>query len=168
MRFFFTITCVASLASAFVVPKRNNDGQVPACVTTCAANANPAPCDPSDVPCMCLNVTYANATAPCIQQSCSQEDIQTATAIGKETCKNAGVDLDNPIPECGKSCFQAAPPGDCSTEDGACLCNNRDYITSIHTCLQGSCTGQDLQAAVLVGKATCRAYGVDISPIVGA
>lgn len=166
MRFFLTIICAAALASAFTVPKRNNDGQVPACATECVTGTDPAPCDPNDVACICLNIDYSQKIGECVVKSCSEEDAQAAAAVGEALCKKAGVDIQNPIPECGISCFTNGSTGDCSADDGTCLCNNHEFIKSVDACLKDSCTGQDLKTAEFVGKALCRAYGVDISPIV--
>ncbi|KIO20054.1 hypothetical protein M407DRAFT_30286 [Tulasnella calospora MUT 4182] len=98
MRFFLSIICAASLASAFTVPKRHNNGQVPACATECVAKADPTPCDPDDVACICLNNKYTQDLGDCVIKSCSEEDARAAAAVGKAACKKAGVDLDHPIP----------------------------------------------------------------------
>ncbi|KAG9011510.1 hypothetical protein FRB90_007205 [Tulasnella sp. 427] len=56
------------------------------------------------------------------------------------------------------TCEKTAPPGSCGATDAVCLCQSNDYITAVKKCLDNSCTGQDLQNAITVGAALCRAY----------
>lgn len=52
--------------------------------------------------------------------------------------------------------MQDAPRGDCP-EDDRCLCKRYDYISYIVNCLQYSCAGKELETAIFVGEALCRA-----------
>ncbi|KAG8894381.1 hypothetical protein FRC00_009036, partial [Tulasnella sp. 408] len=99
MRFFLAVVCAAALVSAHAFPKRNNWGQPPECAVKCAEKeGNPDPCDPNDVPCICLNIDYGQKVAKCVEDDCSKDDIEKATEYGKKICKDAGVNLEDPVP----------------------------------------------------------------------
>ncbi|KAG8944755.1 hypothetical protein FRC04_001570 [Tulasnella sp. 424] len=171
MRLSVIVLFAASLVSALTAPKRNNDGQVPDCAVKCATDTDPSPCKSDDTACICLNVSYGKSIADCVQQNCSADDVAKATDFGKAVCKDAGVDLDNPIPACAVECEQKAPTGSCGTDDspetGKCLCENDDFIKFIVKCTVDSCSEEETKTAAFVGEALCRAYGVDISSTVG-
>ncbi|KAG9029901.1 hypothetical protein FS837_003437 [Tulasnella sp. UAMH 9824] len=59
---------------------------------------------------------------------------------------------------CGATCEQISPPAECAYDDGACICENDEYIQSYAKCLQDSCTSEDVEKGAFVGKALCRAY----------
>ncbi|KIO24124.1 hypothetical protein M407DRAFT_244568 [Tulasnella calospora MUT 4182] len=174
----FSITAVlfaASLASAYTIANRQTTSDLPACGQTCYANTNPSPCAAEDVACQCLNVNFLTPLIQCVATNCSAEDAQTAQAVAMATCKGAGIDLANPLPACAQPCDTNTTSASCpapadpnTVPDVACYCNDTTYIQTVDTCFKSSCQGQDLTTAETVGKALCRAYGVDISPTVGA
>ncbi|KAG9029643.1 hypothetical protein FS837_003502, partial [Tulasnella sp. UAMH 9824] len=98
----------------------------------------------------------------CVASLCSPEDAEAAAAAAAEICKDAGIDYENPFPSCGVECAEKNLPADCDYDDGACFCNDDEYMKSFVQCIQNSCTDEDLESAASVGEALCRAYGVDI------
>ncbi|KIO24114.1 hypothetical protein M407DRAFT_26470 [Tulasnella calospora MUT 4182] len=175
----FSITTVlfaASLASADTIAKRQTASDLPPCAQTCYANTSPAPCDTTDITCQCLNPNFLTSFTQCVVSSCSAEDAQATQAVARAICKT-GVDLtsSNPLPACAQPCdanttsATCPAPADANTvPDVACYCKDTTYIQTIDTCFKSSCTGQDLTTAETVGKALCKAYGVDISSAVPA
>ncbi|KAG9010902.1 hypothetical protein FRB90_007538 [Tulasnella sp. 427] len=146
MRFsIVAVLLAASFASAFNIFRRQTTAR--ACAKTCAASANPSPCNATDAACLCLNQNYVMAVDTCAQASCSQSDLQAAEAAGIAYCQAAGVDFtgQGPFPTCAQTCVARTYAGACAATDG-----------------------QDLQSAITVGEAFCRANGVDISSIAGA
>ncbi|KIO22163.1 hypothetical protein M407DRAFT_120293 [Tulasnella calospora MUT 4182] len=167
MRFSIAVFWAASLASAYTILKRQTD--VPQCAQTCYTQSNPSPCNTTDIPCLCVNPTFLNELTTCTQNTCSQQDLGAAQAWGLDTCKQAGVDLQNPVPACAKTCVENAPLGNCQDKtDVACLCKDPTYTQSVVSCAQSSCTDQDLKTATIVGEASCRAAGVDVSSTASA
>lgn len=173
MRYSVLVFFAASLASAATIFKRQTT--VPACAQTCFDTSDPAPCQPTDTACLCLNPTFIEKLTTCVQGSCSAADQQAAATAAPEICKSAGIDFNNPLPPCAATCDQNTTSATCpapadpnATPDVACYCKDTTYIQTIDSCFKQSCTGQDLTNAEAVGSALCRAYGVDISSIVGA
>ncbi|KAG9045800.1 hypothetical protein FS837_005629 [Tulasnella sp. UAMH 9824] len=175
MYFSVVVFYAASLASAYTILKLQT--AIPACAQTCYTSTSPAPCNTDDVACQCLNVNFLTPLIQCVGTSCSAADAQTAQAAALATCKEAGVDLTsaNPLPPCAAGCDQntssatCPKPADANTiPDVACYCKDTTYVQTLDNCFKGSCTGQDLTNAENLGEALCRAYGVDISSIVGA
>ncbi|KIO22425.1 hypothetical protein M407DRAFT_28077 [Tulasnella calospora MUT 4182] len=167
MRFSLVVLFAASLASAASVFKRHNDYEVPWCAKDCISYADPSPCKPDDVACLCVNENYYNQIATCVKDACSPEDAKAAAEIGIKYCKGAGIDPENPIPKCGIQCTEKAPTGKCDPNDGKCLCENKDFLESVVWCFKKDCQGEDLKNAKCAGEAYCRAAGVDISSIFG-
>ncbi|KAG9026268.1 hypothetical protein FS837_004671 [Tulasnella sp. UAMH 9824] len=159
---FFT----ASLASAYIVLKRQT--QVPACAQTCLTSADISPCNSTDVPCICLNENWIMQVGTCVQGSCSAQDAQAAEAAGVAECKAAGVDPTNPWPACAQPCVQNTPTNCEDRNNTACLCIDSSYYQTVTSCVQSSCTGQDLTNAETTGSALCRANGVIISSTAAA
>ncbi|KAG9045801.1 hypothetical protein FS837_005630 [Tulasnella sp. UAMH 9824] len=161
MRFSIVIPFAVSLASAYTVLKRQADA--PPCATTCFNQANPSPCNTTDIPCLCLNPNFLNDLTSCTKSTCSQQEIGAAEAFGAATCKQSGVDLQNPVPACAQGCVQNASLGNCQANDAACLCRDPTYVQNVTSCVGSKCTGQDLMTATIVGQASCRAAGVNVT-----
>ncbi|KAG9045798.1 hypothetical protein FS837_005627 [Tulasnella sp. UAMH 9824] len=173
MRSSIVIFFAASLASAATIFKRQTT--VPACAQTCFDQSPSTPCQPTDTACLCLNPNFITALTQCVTSTCSEADQQAAATAAPEICKAAGIDFTNPLPACAATCDTNTTSATCpapadpnATPDVACYCKDTTYIQTIDSCFKSSCTGQDLTNAEAVGSALCRAYGVDISSIVGA
>ncbi|KIO24116.1 hypothetical protein M407DRAFT_103825 [Tulasnella calospora MUT 4182] len=168
----FSITTVlfaASLASAYTIANRQTT--LPACAQTCYANTSPAPCNATDVACQCVNENFGAELTKCVMSNCTQSDQLQAQQAVIETCKTAGVDISggDPFPACAQTCVQNTKSSTCADpNDDACFCKDTAWVQAVDTCFKSSCTDPDLQTAKDVGEAECRAYGVDISPTVGA
>ncbi|KAK0205579.1 hypothetical protein DFS33DRAFT_1329449 [Desarmillaria ectypa] len=69
------------------------------------------------------------------------------------------------LPSCAVECTTGSniKYGNCSTSDNTCLCKNNDFVTSVETCINKSCTGNDLQTALSVAQALCAAAGVTLT-----
>ncbi|KAG8917715.1 hypothetical protein FRC01_002267 [Tulasnella sp. 417] len=142
--------------------------EYPACANPCIAATDYWPCDHEDTACICLNSKFYEEIATCIDSACTPEETNAAAETFYKYCKDAGVDVQNPVPACGAHCYENTPTGDCPTDDDRCLCTYNPYIQGVDQCFKASCEGQDLETAEFVGKAWCRAAGVDISPVVDA
>ncbi|KAE9392109.1 hypothetical protein BT96DRAFT_924900 [Gymnopus androsaceus JB14] len=96
-------------------------------------------------------------------------------AVVTSTCVSASIDslfsrqLSN-LPTCAIPCLTATTTttfGNCSSTDEACLCNNSQFISTTTSCVEGACTGNDLQTALQAAQGLCASAGVtlDISSI---
>ncbi|EIW79793.1 hypothetical protein CONPUDRAFT_26321, partial [Coniophora puteana RWD-64-598 SS2] len=61
------------------------------------------------------------------------------------------------LPACATNCLASADMGDCQEGDDTCLCNNQAFINSTTSCIQSTCTGQDLQTAEYDAQQLCLA-----------
>ncbi|KAJ3860592.1 hypothetical protein EV359DRAFT_85177 [Lentinula novae-zelandiae] len=62
------------------------------------------------------------------------------------------------LPTCALPCLTATSStsfGNCSSTDDACLCSNPQFISNTATCIEGACTGNDLQTALSAAEALC-------------
>ncbi|KIO24126.1 hypothetical protein M407DRAFT_26482 [Tulasnella calospora MUT 4182] len=165
MRFSIAVLFAASLASGYTILKRQTD--LPACAQTCYTNTDFSPCNATDIACRCVHPNYLTALQTCVSSSCSEQDAETAALVGVATCQAAGADITN-IPACVQTCDQNTQSSTCTPDDLACHCKDTTYIQAIDSCVKASCTGQDLTTAKTGNAAACRAFGVDISSVVGA
>ncbi|KAL5520867.1 hypothetical protein ACEPAF_2870 [Sanghuangporus sanghuang] len=67
------------------------------------------------------------------------------------------------VPQCALTCIADADLGDCSATDNACLCNNQQFVSSTSSCIQSSCSGDDLQNAIEFAQETCESVGVTLT-----
>ncbi|KAJ3906995.1 hypothetical protein F5879DRAFT_944013 [Lentinula edodes] len=77
------------------------------------------------------------------------------------------------LPTCALPCLTATSStsfGNCSSTDEACLCSNPQFISNATTCIEGACTGNDLQTAISAAEALCAQAGVtlDTSSIIAS
>ncbi|KAJ3808340.1 hypothetical protein EV368DRAFT_84802 [Lentinula lateritia] len=71
------------------------------------------------------------------------------------------------LPTCALPCLTATSStsfGSCSSTDEACLCSNPQFISNTTTCIEGACTGNDLQTAISAAEALCAQAGVTLDP----
>ncbi|KAJ4474358.1 hypothetical protein J3R30DRAFT_3508291 [Lentinula aciculospora] len=69
------------------------------------------------------------------------------------------------LPTCALPCLTATSStsfGNCSSTDEACLCTNPQFISNTTTCIEGACTGNDLQTAISAAESLCAQAGVTI------
>ena len=67
------------------------------------------------------------------------------------------------IPSCATTCIANADLGGCQMGDDSCLCHNEAFINSTTTCIQSTCTGQDLQTAEYDAQQLCLAVDVTLT-----
>ncbi|KIJ64734.1 hypothetical protein HYDPIDRAFT_28101 [Hydnomerulius pinastri MD-312] len=67
------------------------------------------------------------------------------------------------LPNCAAPCLANADFGGCAQDDDTCLCNNQAFISSTTSCIQSSCTGNDLATAESFAQQLCLAVGVTLS-----
>ncbi|EIN14671.1 hypothetical protein PUNSTDRAFT_118091 [Punctularia strigosozonata HHB-11173 SS5] len=67
------------------------------------------------------------------------------------------------IPNCAVPCLTSAPMGSCSQTDDTCLCHNSDFINGATSCIESSCSGDDLKNAEAAAQALCAAVGVTLT-----
>ena len=66
--------------------------------------------------------------------------------------------------ECALVCIANAPLGGCASTDNKCLCENPIFIDNVQSCIQSTCTGEDLTTAENFITETCDAVGVTSLP----
>ncbi|KIJ98605.1 hypothetical protein K443DRAFT_9038 [Laccaria amethystina LaAM-08-1] len=69
------------------------------------------------------------------------------------------------IPACAGTCIANADLGGCSATDNTCLCKSSTFVTSTATCIESSCKGDDLDAAIAAAEQLCAAVGVTLSDL---
>jgi hypothetical protein len=57
--------------------------------------------------------------------------------------------------DCAIPCLQNADLGSCDPQDNVCLCNNQSFINSTTTCIENSCSADDLASAEAEADAIC-------------
>ncbi|KAL5497784.1 hypothetical protein ACEPAH_2715 [Sanghuangporus vaninii] len=67
------------------------------------------------------------------------------------------------VPQCALTCIANADLGGCSATDNNCLCNNQQFVSSTASCIQSSCSGDDLQNAIAFAQQTCETVGVTLT-----
>ncbi|KAL5478523.1 hypothetical protein ACEPAI_2707 [Sanghuangporus weigelae] len=67
------------------------------------------------------------------------------------------------VPQCALTCIANADLGGCSATDNNCLCNNPQFVSSTASCIESSCTGDDLNNAIGFAQQTCEAVGVTLT-----
>ncbi|KIM54030.1 hypothetical protein SCLCIDRAFT_1222324 [Scleroderma citrinum Foug A] len=76
---------------------------------------------------------------------------------------NATLFARQTLPSCATTCITGASLGSCSATDDSCLCNDQAFISSTTSCIESSCTGNDLVEAEQYAQAICLAVGVTLS-----
>ncbi|KAI6112382.1 hypothetical protein EDD17DRAFT_1595822 [Pisolithus thermaeus] len=76
---------------------------------------------------------------------------------------SAGLVSRQSLPSCANPCITNANLGGCSATDDTCLCENQTFINSTTTCIESSCTGNDLQEAEQYAQSLCLAVGVTLT-----
>ncbi|KAF8177665.1 hypothetical protein BJ912DRAFT_674045 [Pholiota molesta] len=69
----------------------------------------------------------------------------------------------SPYPDCANPCIASADLGSCGQTDTHCLCTSPAFVSGTTTCIEGACTGADLQKAISVSQGLCAAVGVTLS-----
>ncbi|QPG99496.1 hypothetical protein C2857_001927 [Epichloe festucae Fl1] len=76
----------------------------------------------------------------------------------------AQLDQLDKIPKCAYSCITSHITGTdiagCKPADIACVCNNKDFISSISCCLEKDCQKDDIQSTIKFASGICNASGV--------
>ncbi|KAH9937762.1 uncharacterized protein BXZ73DRAFT_89218 [Epithele typhae] len=67
------------------------------------------------------------------------------------------------LPDCSVSCFTDADLGSCDITDNACLCKSSSYVSSVTSCIESACSGDDIQTAEASASAICLAVGVTLT-----
>ncbi|KAF8898077.1 hypothetical protein CPB85DRAFT_191366 [Mucidula mucida] len=60
------------------------------------------------------------------------------------------------LPDCAMTCIQSADSSGCSSTDQTCLCKSSAFVQSSATCLQSTCSADELNTAVQVAEALCK------------
>ncbi|KAI6115318.1 hypothetical protein EDD16DRAFT_1594859 [Pisolithus croceorrhizus] len=76
---------------------------------------------------------------------------------------SAGLVSRQSLPSCANPCITNANLGGCSATDDTCLCESQTFINSTTTCIESSCTGNDLQEAEQYAQSLCLAVGVTLT-----
>jgi len=66
------------------------------------------------------------------------------------------------FPDCAIPCLQNADLGSCGAQDNVCLCNNQAFINSTTTCIENSCSADDVASAEAEADAICESVGVTL------
>ncbi|KAF5366599.1 hypothetical protein D9758_008974 [Tetrapyrgos nigripes] len=67
------------------------------------------------------------------------------------------------LPDCAFTCISTADTGNCVRSDNDCLCRNQAFIDSTTQCIESSCSGNDLQAALSGAQQLCALVGVTLT-----
>ncbi|PAV18153.1 hypothetical protein PNOK_0663900 [Pyrrhoderma noxium] len=67
------------------------------------------------------------------------------------------------IPTCALTCIASADTGSCSQTDTSCLCNDQSFVSSTTTCIETSCSSDDVAAAEAFAQQTCESVGVTLT-----
>ncbi|KIM82725.1 hypothetical protein PILCRDRAFT_820022 [Piloderma croceum F 1598] len=84
------------------------------------------------------------------------------TFIGAVCAASASFVPRQSFPNCAIPCLQNADLGSCSAQDNVCLCNNQAFINSTTTCIENSCSPDDLASAEAEADAICESVGVTL------
>ncbi|KAH9934186.1 uncharacterized protein B0H18DRAFT_979865 [Fomitopsis serialis] len=67
------------------------------------------------------------------------------------------------FPSCAESCLADANFDGCNSSDDTCLCKSSAFVNSVTSCIQSSCTGNDLTTAESDAQQLCLAVGVTLA-----
>ncbi|KAK7436690.1 hypothetical protein VKT23_018945 [Stygiomarasmius scandens] len=67
------------------------------------------------------------------------------------------------FPSCAMPCVASADTGSCVPTDNSCLCRSESFVNSTTECIESSCSGNDLQAALSGAQQLCAAVGVTLT-----
>ncbi|KZT63315.1 hypothetical protein DAEQUDRAFT_733974 [Daedalea quercina L-15889] len=82
-----------------------------------------------------------------------------AIAIGRAGCP--ADDLVAQISGCPRACWDVADYGSCpSTPDSACLCNEPAFVESIATCVETTCTTEEIEDYQQIADQICATANV--------
>ncbi|EPS96363.1 hypothetical protein FOMPIDRAFT_1032411 [Fomitopsis schrenkii] len=71
--------------------------------------------------------------------------------------------LKRQFPSCASSCLVNADFGNCNSTDDTCLCNSSTFVNSVTSCIESSCSGNDLETAEADAQQLCLAVGVTLT-----
>ncbi|KAJ3720401.1 hypothetical protein C8R42DRAFT_670538 [Lentinula raphanica] len=84
-------------------------------------------------------------------------------AMGSSSAESVRRQLS--LPTCALPCLTSTSStsfGNCSSTDEACLCSNPQFISTTTTCIEGACSGNDLQTAISAAESLCAEAGVTL------
>ncbi|KAL1714344.1 hypothetical protein EV715DRAFT_257538 [Schizophyllum commune] len=67
------------------------------------------------------------------------------------------------LPDCYFTCAAAGDMGDCSSTDNTCLCKNQSFIDSVTSCLQKTCSSDEVETANAGAQEICKSVGVTLT-----
>ncbi|KAL1742653.1 hypothetical protein HDZ31DRAFT_75357 [Schizophyllum fasciatum] len=67
------------------------------------------------------------------------------------------------LPDCYFTCASAGDMGDCSSTDNTCLCKNEAFISSVTSCLQKTCSSDEVETANAGAQEICKSVGVTLT-----
>jgi len=67
------------------------------------------------------------------------------------------------VPACYYTCAAEVSTGNCSPTDAACLCKDTTFVSETTACIEKTCQGADLAAALQAGDTSCLAVGVTLT-----
>ncbi|KAI0725952.1 hypothetical protein C8Q72DRAFT_561698 [Fomitopsis betulina] len=67
------------------------------------------------------------------------------------------------FPNCASSCLVDADFDGCNSSDDTCLCNSSTFVNSVTSCIESSCSGNDLATAESDAQQLCLAVGVTLA-----
>ena len=102
-----------------------------------------------------VTVALAAASASAFNLVARQNIPCTLVATQLHVSQNHGTDILHPA--CAGTCIASADLGGCSDTDDACLCKNSAFVSSTYACIQKTCQGSDLQAAITAAQSLCAA-----------
>ncbi|KAL4076849.1 hypothetical protein V8B97DRAFT_1509872 [Scleroderma yunnanense] len=70
---------------------------------------------------------------------------------------NAALVARQTLPSCAASCIANANTGGCAPTDDSCLCSNQAFVSAVVSCVESSCSGNDLVEAEQYAQAICAA-----------
>ncbi|KAL4072176.1 hypothetical protein J3A83DRAFT_2984478 [Scleroderma citrinum] len=76
---------------------------------------------------------------------------------------NAALVARQTLPSCAASCIANANTGGCAPTDDSCLCSNQAFVSAVVSCVESSCSGNDLVEAEQYAQAICAAVGVTLT-----
>ncbi|KAL4072177.1 hypothetical protein V8B97DRAFT_1915696 [Scleroderma yunnanense] len=76
---------------------------------------------------------------------------------------NAALVARQTLPSCAVTCITNANTGGCASTDDSCLCNNQTFVSTTTSCIESSCSGNDLVEAEQYAQAICAAVGVTLT-----
>ncbi|CAE6537789.1 hypothetical protein RSOLAG22IIIB_05964 [Rhizoctonia solani] len=65
-------------------------------------------------------------------------------------------------PSCAMTCAQSADYDGCSPTNNTCMCKSQKFVDSMTSCLDKTCSGDDLAKSKEISNAICVAAGVTL------